>query len=126
MQMPNIPTPGQIKDNATKVSLHIRKTPVLPWESGIKNELIGKNTEVIFKCELFQKTGTFKLRGALTRIMRLSEEEKKRGVVAGTGGNHGIALAYAAQLDGVHAKIVIPKTIMDLFRNGISIPISWV
>jgi threonine dehydratase len=119
MQKLDIPTLEQIKDNATKISPYILKTPVLPWETGIKNELIGLNAEVIFKCELFQKTGTFKFRGALTRILNLSEEEKKRGVVAGTGGNHGIALAYAAQLSGVHAKIVIPRTMNPLRRKTI-------
>ena len=114
-----MPTLEQIKENALKIAPYIRTTPVLPWDSITKDKLIGANTEVIFKCELFQKTGTFKLRGALTRVLNLTDEEKKKGIVAGTGGNHGISLAYAAQLAGVHAKIVIPKTINPLRRKAI-------
>ena len=65
--------------------------------------------------KLFQKTGSFKIRGALTVIDHLSDDEKKAGVVAGTGGNHGIAVAYAARNAGVNAKIIVPKAI-NAFR----------
>ncbi len=115
----NMPTLEQIKDNASKLVPYIRKTPVLPWEGALKDKLVGSETDIIFKCEIFQKTGTFKLRGALTRVLSLTDEEKKKGIVAGTGGNHGIALAYAAQLGGVHAKIVVPKTMNPLRRKAI-------
>ena len=64
---------------------------------------------VFLKCENLQRTGSFKARGAYTRISRLTEEERARGVVAASAGNHaqGVALAAALlgiQVDGVHAR----------------------
>lgn len=112
-----IPTLKDIQDNRAKIASYIRKTPLLPWETTLKDDLLGKEVEVFFKAELFQKTGTFKLRGALTRVLNLTEQKRKNGIAAGTGGNHGIALAYAAQLAGVHAKIVVPKTMNPLRRK---------
>lgn len=100
---------SDIRANALKLAPYITKTPVLTWNS-------YTDSQVVFKAELFQKTGTFKLRGALTRVLNLTDEEKSKGIVTGTGGNHGLALAHAAQIAGVHAKIVVPKT-MNAFRR---------
>ncbi|MGH7778399.1 MAG: threonine ammonia-lyase [Candidatus Binataceae bacterium] len=66
--------------------------------------------EVFIKPENLQKTGSFKIRGAYNRITALSPEEKTRGVIAASAGNHGQALAYAATRAGVKATIVMPET----------------
>lgn len=107
MKTMQIPTLEQIKSNYAKLQRYIYQTPILSWPN--------TNNSLICKCELFQKTGTFKIRGAITRVNGLTVEERKHGIVAGTGGNHGIAAALAAKMIGVHAKIIVPKT-MNPFR----------
>jgi threonine dehydratase len=67
------------------------------------------NGEVFLKCENFQKTGSFKFRGAFNALSQLSPEEKERGVVTHSSGNHAQALALAAKLLGVKAVIVMPR-----------------
>jgi len=64
--------------------------------------------ELVFKCEMFQKTGSFKIRGVLNKLASLSAEEKARGVVAMSSGNHAQAVAYGARLEGVPAVVVMP------------------
>jgi threonine dehydratase len=107
----NIPTREEVEENHRKLSSQMYQTPVLHWNTSLKEKLLGDKTKVFVKCELFQKTGTFKLRGALTLISSFNQTVKDFGIVAGSGGNHGIAVAYAAKLKGINAKIVIPKTI---------------
>ncbi|MER8954775.1 hydroxyectoine utilization dehydratase EutB [Mesorhizobium sp. M0833] len=76
---------------------------------------------VYLKLEHRQTTGAFKLRGASNAIASLTEEEKARGVVAASTGNHGRALAYAAQLQGIHATIcmsrLVPQNKLDEIRR---------
>src|SRR6187200_646694 len=64
---------------------------------------------VLLKCENLQRTGSFKARGAYTRISRLSEEERSRGVVAASAGNHAQGVALAAQLLGIKATVFMPE-----------------
>ncbi|UMG91489.1 threonine ammonia-lyase [Nocardioides sp. TF02-7] len=79
-------------------------TPMLEsrWLSG----LVG--APVHLKCENLQRTGSFKVRGAATRIARLSEEERARGVVAASAGNHAQGVALAAQQHGIRATVFMP------------------
>lgn len=65
--------------------------------------------EVRLKCENLQRTGSFKMRGAYTRIARLSDEERSRGVVAASAGNHAQGVALSAQLLGVKATVFMPE-----------------
>jgi len=81
------------------------KTPVL--SSTQLNKSL--NASVFFKCENFQRGGSFKFRGALNAITLLSPEQKARGVVAYSSGNHAQAVALAASLNGVEATIVMPS-----------------
>jgi threonine dehydratase len=67
-------------------------------------------TEVWFKLELFQHTGTFKARGALNSVRHLPMEERARGITAVSAGNHAIAAAFAAREAGITAKVVMIKT----------------
>ncbi len=64
--------------------------------------------DVYLKCENLQRAGSFKIRGAYTRMARLSDEEKARGVVAASAGNHAQGVALAAQLLGIHSKVYMP------------------
>jgi threonine dehydratase len=65
---------------------------------------------VFLKAELFQRTGSFKPRGVLNSLSRLSDEERRRGVIAASAGNHAQALAYGAALEGLDALLVMWKT----------------
>lgn len=67
------------------------------------------NGEVHLKLENLQRTRSFKIRGAYNIISQLSEEEKKRGIITASSGNHGIAVAYISQILGLKAKIVMSK-----------------
>jgi len=83
----------------------IHVTPVL--ESNVLNE--RSKTSLYFKCDNFQKTGAFKVRGATNAILLLSNADACRGVVTHSSGNHGAALAYAAKIRGISAHIVVPE-----------------
>ena len=83
----------------------IHRTPVIT--SSNLNEMIG--CQLFFKCENFQKTGSFKIRGAVNAVMSLSKEQLHKGVATHSSGNHAQALAYAAKLCNVPAYIVIPE-----------------
>ena len=87
-----------------RIAPHVRETPVLT--SAALNAHAG--CTLFFKCENFQKTGSFKARGACNAVLSLSQAEAARGVVTHSSGNHGQALAYAAGLRGIHARIVMP------------------
>ncbi len=71
------------------------------------NTLLG--TEVYIKHENYQPVGAFKVRGGINLISQLSPEERERGVIAASTGNHGQSIAYAARLFGVKARIVVPE-----------------
>lgn len=75
----------------------------------------GEGT-VWLKCEHQQVTGSFKVRGALNSVAQLSDEERARGIIACSAGNHGLGVAYAAQVYGVDATIFLPETV-DLSRK---------
>ena len=67
--------------------------------------------ELFFKCENFQKTGSFKIRGASNAIFSLTSSEAEQGVACQSSGNHGGAIACAANLKGIHADIVMAKSV---------------
>jgi threonine dehydratase len=81
---------------------------VWKWQDRDLSAIVG-NTEVLLKLELFQHTGTFKPRGALTVMLSLQPDVLARGVTAVSAGNHAIAVSYAAKLLGTTAKVVMPK-----------------
>ncbi|WML36016.1 threonine ammonia-lyase [Clostridium sp. OS1-26] len=84
----------------------VRKTPLFYTSTFSKQ--CGCN--VYLKCENKQKTGAFKLRGAYNKVANLTEEEKSKGVIASSAGNHAQGVAYAATAFGVKATIVMPVT----------------
>jgi threonine dehydratase len=88
-----------------RIRAHIHRTPVLT--SSRLDEATGAS--LFFKCENFQKVGSFKARGATNAVFALDEKIAKRGVATHSSGNHGTALARAAKLRGIPAHIVMPK-----------------
>ena len=82
----------------------VRPTP-LEYSRALTDRV---GAEVYLKCENLQRAGSFKIRGAYTRMARLSDEEKARGVVAASAGNHAQGVALAAQLLGIEAKVYMP------------------
>ncbi|MBN4046224.1 threonine ammonia-lyase [Nitrosarchaeum koreense] len=83
----------------------IKKTPLI--HSPMFSKLIG--SEIYLKAEFRQKTGSFKARGAYYKIKLLTDEEKKRGVVAASAGNHAQGVAFASALEKIPCTIVMPK-----------------
>ncbi len=84
----------------------VRKTPLV--HSEFFSEIAGNATYL--KLENLQTTGAFKLRGAYNRISMLTEEERARGVITASAGNHAQGVAYASQKLGVNAVICMPAT----------------
>ena len=105
---PSYPSLAEVRDTARRLQGKILETPVWRWQTGVAEEQFAGG-EVWLKLELFQKTGTFKLRGALNCIEALDEAARRRGIVAVSAGNHAIAAAYAARLAGCSAKVVMPQ-----------------
>jgi len=88
-----------------RIRQFVHWTPVMT--SGLLNTKFG--CELFFKCENFQKVGAFKFRGATNAVLSLSSEERRKGVVTHSSGNHAAALALAARMNGVKAYIVMPE-----------------
>src|SRR5580658_2663790 len=84
----------------------IRRTPLTPSVS--LSERLKSNVYV--KLELFQKTGSFKVRGAFNKTLSLKPEERGRGIVAVSGGNHAQAVAYVARALGLRSLVLMPES----------------
>lgn len=89
---------------AARVYPHVRETPLL--ESAALSHATGAT--VLLKLETLQRTGSFKLRGAVNLLLSLSPGERRAGVVAASSGNHGAAVAHAAQALGIPAVVYVP------------------
>ncbi len=96
---------AEIEDAAQRLDGVTTRTPV--EESSSLSEIVG--TRVVLKCENLQRTGSFKLRGAYLRLSRLSAEERARGVVAASAGNHAQGVALAARELGINAVVYMPR-----------------
>jgi len=104
------PTLPQIRAARERLGELIVETPVWWWRGREITEHVDARTRVILKLELFQHTGTFKPRGALTVMLALDRATLARGVTAVSAGNHAIAVGYAARVLGTTAKVVMPRT----------------
>ena len=98
-------TYNDIEKAHRRISDHIHNTPILTSDS-LDNEL-GSN--LFFKCENFQKTGSFKIRGATNSILQLNDTEIKNGIITTSSGNHGAAVAFIADKIGTSSKIIMPN-----------------
>ena len=93
----------------------VKKAELLLKDVVRKTDLIyatalSKNADIYLKSENLQKTGSFKVRGAYAKIAQLSAEQKKRGIIACSAGNHAQGVALSAQKSGIESTIFIPST----------------
>jgi threonine dehydratase len=114
---PSLPSLSDIDAARDRIGAHVHWTPLL------SSRTIGSLTEtnVWLKCENLQRTGSFKIRGALNACLRAREEGRlpEAGVLTYSSGNHGQALALAASLVGCAARVVVPEDIPDVKRAAI-------
>jgi threonine dehydratase len=108
--------PADVIAAADRIRPLVKRTPLV--RSDGLSELAGG--DVYLKLENEQITGSFKLRGALNVLSMLSADERKRGVVASSAGNHGLGVAYAAKHFGVAATIFVPENAPQVKRDGIT------
>src|SRR5439155_27052245 len=88
-----------------RIAGHIRRTPLM--SAARLGDAAGVTLSL--KCESFQKTGSFKVRGALNAVLQLTPDQRARGVITVSAGNHAQAVAYAASIGGVKATVVMPS-----------------
>ena len=105
------PTLNQIEQAQGVIDRHLAKTPTMSLEQDRFGKLIADHTSVFIKLEHFQQAGSFKSRGAFIGMSKLTPQQQKSGVVAVSGGNHAIAVSWAAAKLGINAKVVMPKTV---------------
>ena len=105
---------AELSAAAARIAPVAVRTPLLPFDA--LSERVG--TEVWIKPEMLQRGGAFKFRGAYNFLAQLSPEERARGVIAPSSGNHAQAVALAAKLFGVKAVVVMPTTVTPAKRGG--------
>ncbi len=111
MQTPiAIPTLDEIRDARAQLGDAVVTTPIRLLQDDAVDAAVGAATTLWLKEELFQRTGSFKPRGALTVMQRLAPAVLRRGVAGVSAGNHAIALAYAARRLGTTATVVMPRS----------------
>lgn len=111
-----LPSLSDIRSAHSRIKPFIHRTPVL--SSQLLNSMF--ECSMYFKCENFQRAGAFKFRGATNAVLCLSEDEKRRGVVTHSSGNHAAALTLAARMNGVKAHIVMPETAPVVKKNAVA------
>jgi threonine dehydratase len=94
-----------VRAAARRIAPHIHRTPI--FGSATLDRLTG--TRLGLKAENLQRTGAFKARGALNAVLQLTPEQRERGVITLSAGNHGAGLAYAAQIAGVRCVVFMPE-----------------
>ncbi|MEO7999403.1 MAG: pyridoxal-phosphate dependent enzyme, partial [Gemmatimonadaceae bacterium] len=120
--MPKIPLPDflpsvqDIRDAGVRIASAAKRTRLL------KSETLSTraHTEVLMKCELEQQTGSFKVRGAFNVLASLTPEQRTRGVVASSAGNHGLGVAFASHAFGAPAMLYVPSTAPQVKKAGIA------
>ena len=100
-----IPTLGDVLAARSRIAPHLRPTPLFAYSA--LDELVG--TRIYVKHENHQPVGAFKVRGGVNLVAHLSDEDRERGLIAASTGNHGQSVAFAARRFGVTARICIPE-----------------
>ena len=111
-----IPTLADIQAAHQRIAPHIHRTPVLTSQA--INQICG--AELFFKCENFQKTGAFKIRGATNAILLLEAAEAQNGVATHSSGNHGAALACAARSQKMQSWVVMPENASEMKKKAVA------
>ena len=99
------PTLADIQEAAARIAPHIHRTPIMRCTA--IDDMLGASLH--FKCENLQKVGAFKFRGACNTLLSLSDDELENGIATHSSGNHGAAVALAAQLRGTTSVVVMPN-----------------
>jgi threonine dehydratase len=100
-----IPTLVDVLDARRRIAPYLRPTPLFTYPA--LSELVG--AEIWVKHENHQPIGAFKVRGGVNLVSQLEEDERRRGVITASTGNHGLSFAYAARLFGVRAIVCVPE-----------------
>jgi threonine dehydratase len=98
---------SEMRATAERLAPYIVRTPLAPLQGRYSDTLLAGLASVHMKLELFQRTGTFKARGALNAVLALDAAARQRGITAASAGNHAIAAAFAAKAAGTSAKIMV-------------------
>jgi threonine dehydratase len=101
-----------IRAAAARIAGRVRPTPLVP--AAPMKSTLGGGCELLLKLECLQVTGSFKARGAISKLTSLSEAEIARGLVTASGGNHGAAVAYAGWVAGHPATVFVPDNVSPL------------
>jgi threonine dehydratase len=94
-----------IREAAERIRPYIRRTPLLRQAN--MDRALG--CHAYLKPEMLQITGAFKLRGALSKVLSLTPDERKKGIITSSSGNHGQACAYVGQMLGIHVTVIVPE-----------------
>lgn len=110
MSQPIFPDASEVVEARARIREWVRETPIIT--------LKGPGARpMVLKLECLQRSGSFKLRGALNKLLSLEREERKRGVITASGGNHGLGVAWAGWLLGVPVQVVVPHKTPRMKRN---------
>jgi threonine dehydratase len=112
----NFPTLQDIRAAHARIQAFIHRTPILT--STAINEIAG--CKIFFKCENFQKVGAFKARGAANAVMKLTPQERAKGVATHSSGNHAAALARAASVAEIPSYIVMPSNAPEIKKKAVA------
>src|SRR6185503_5130433 len=98
-------SPQVFREAKARVAPHVYHTPLLT------SRLLSERTgfDVRLKAEMFQRTGSYKIRGPLNKFAHLSEEQRRRGVICSSAGNHAQGVALAAKLNNMRAVVVMAE-----------------
>ena len=110
------PSLADIRAAATRIAPHAHRTPVMRCTA--IDEMLGASLH--FKCENFQKIGAFKFRGACNTLLSLSDQELENGIATHSSGNHGAAVALAAQLRGTSSVVVMPSNTSAVKQTAVA------
>ena len=112
------PSLARMRSAAEKISGECIRTPVLPLSSDRWYGILPQDAQVRVKLELFQQAGSFKARGVYLGLAELTDEQRKAGVVAASGGNHALAVAWGARKAGIPALITMPSSVDQVRKDG--------
>ena len=101
----SIPKLQDILQAQKRIRPYLARTPLHSYPA--INELVG--TTLFIKHENYQPVGAFKVRGGINLVSQMGPDERQRGIISASTGNHGQSVAYAARLFGVHAIIIVPE-----------------
>lgn len=103
-----MPSLDDVRRAAVRIAPHVRRTPLLAV--GCLRDHPYPDGELLLKLECLQVTGSFKARGATNKLLSLTAEELQRGIVTASGGNHGLATAYAGWLGKTKTTVFLPES----------------